>query len=82
MFVRRINVLPLFGPFYFCTSYIFSCYICSSYPIFGCVLGDFIFKKRINSNVQASRFVLTIRLGRFDVTFPHIPQMNPIFPYH
>ena len=31
-----------------------------------------------NSNVRASRFVLTIRLGRFEVTFPHISQMNPI----
>ena len=44
-----------------------------------CVLCDFIFKKRRNSNVQASRFVLTIRLGRFEVKFPYISKMNPFF---
>ena len=48
----------------------------TSYQSERCILCDFIFKKRRNSNVQASRFVLTIRLGRFEVTFPHISQMN------
>ena len=43
-----------------------------TYQSESCVLCDF------NSNVRASRFVLTIRLGRFEVTFPHISQMNPI----
>ena len=44
------------------------------------MLGESFCVKRRNSNVQASRFVLTIHLSRFEVTFPHISQMNPISP--
>ena len=39
-----------------------------------CVLCDF------NSNMQASRFVLTICLDRYEAMFPHVSQINPIFP--
>ena len=65
---------------YWCRHCSKGCCSVTSYQSERCVLRDFIFKKRRNSNVQASRFVLTIRLGRFEVTFPHISQMNPIFP--
>ena len=50
----------------------------TSYQSERCILCDFIFKKRRNSIVQASPFgfVMMIRFGRFEVTFPHISQMN------